>query len=181
MQSNGLTAPVAVSHDDDATEIKIISDRLLRTHATKDAYVGWDHSGHCIIKARDASDLELLRLYEKLITPSFPNGMIGSFTHMVGFMRRNGYKDISNTFTEAHVESLSLLEDELMRRTISIMVAQFLDPRHDPLRVVLMENMHRKEMFFSLVRDRNIVDGERMREALAQMGNHHPSLATGTL
>lgn len=169
-------------NNEDAQEISRLSNELLLSHASKDTYGGgWDYSGDCIIEARDSNDLELLRIYGKLVHPAFSNGTIGKVTHVVSFMRRNGYTDIAATLTEEHIFALVMLEDELAKRTVSVMVARYLDPRHDPLRVIMIENFHRKELFFGLIKERNIVDGVKMREVLAQMDSNHSSLAVGTL
>lgn len=163
----------------DCDEMERLTVKLLETHAVKDLYGNWDYAGEQIAKARAAGDLGLLRVYDRLLGAPFSNASIGLITHVIGFARRAAYP--TDAITPDIVYALNDLEDEIPRRTISIMTAQFLDPRHDPLRLVLLENLHRHAEVLNLVRTRNITDGARMRATLAEMDAHHPAVAAGVL
>jgi hypothetical protein len=169
----------AIAASVDHGEPERLAVKLLEAHAVKGFHGNWDYAGEQIIEAQDAGDLELLRVYERLLVAPFSNASIGLITHIVRFARRAEYP--TDAITPDFVYALNDLEDELPRRTISIMSAQLFDPRHDPLRAVLVENLHRYREVMALVRTRNITDGAVMRAVLAEMDGAHPSVASGVL
>lgn len=154
--------------------------RLLRKHGGLNSDGTPDATGQLFRRAFNGKDIDRLLTYENLLDEGLLAFRLQFADTVVDYLRRNRYKNIASFLTDEHLRDLNNIEGEILLHS-PLREMKVFDPRHDPLRNLMVDNFAHSGEIIHIVKSNRTIDPEAVRRLLEERLEHHSSIRGGTL